>query len=615
DGHTTAFENSIERLEKNVVDRLGVVSVEIDEKGGRIVEVIDSRLQDINHILTDARRDLDATLHGHAGELGQSLVSHISQISEELDSRLNQMERIIREGGGNVTRELAAAGELAAETIESRGALIVRELAQKRDELTQALQDSHASLNRALDEGAHDSIRSLIGMNEKIRHEMPGVLEKLGATNASLHDIIDQTGGGLIHLERELGERVHEFHTALTDLSGKVQELSSISSDTMRDAHQIVSALEARQLGLNQSAQKLAESQRALDVAFDQRKESLAQFVAVLDTKRYEFERAMEGFVHSMAHSIDVVESRAQDVGGVISATTDQAAQLIEQRFADVRAAAENERAQTAQSLRMAFSEATDEINRLFSETQKKFQGATGEIRGLAKEIHEEIEATREELRKGATELPREAAEQSAAFRRVVADQVKSLADITDMMSRTGRSLEAADTPVRRSQEPARVDQTKPRMSPPPIPQRAKSEPQGGWLSDLLERASRDDSVARAPIHNGTALERLTVDIARLVDDVAVSEVWRRYQRGEKGGLFNRRLYTQQGRQTFEEISRRYRVDHNFRMAMDQYIRNFEEKVVETTRNDRDGSRTLALLTADAGKVYTMLGHAAGRFD
>jgi hypothetical protein len=48
---------------------------------------------------------------------------------------------------------------------------------------------------------------------------------------------------------------------------------------------------------------------------------------------------------------------------------------------------------------------------------------------------------------------------------------------------------------------------------------------------------------------------------------------------------------------------------------MDQYIRNFEERVVETTRNDRDGSRTLALLTADGGKVYTMLGHAAGRFD
>ena len=452
-------------------------------------------------------------------------------------------------------------------------------------------------------------------MNEKIRQEMPGVLEKLGATNASLHEIIDQTGGGLIHLERELGERVHEFHKALTEVSGKVRELSSVSSETMQDAQEIVTALEARQLGLNQSALKLAESQRALDIAFDQRKESLAQLVAVLDTKRYEFEHSMEGFVDSMAHSIHAVESRAQDIGGVISVTTDQAAQLIEERFAHVRAAAENERAQTAQSLRIAFSEATDEINRMFSETQKKFQGVTGEIRGLAKEIHEEIEATREELRKGATELPREAAEQSAAFRRVVADQVKSLADLTDMMSRTGRSLEAADAPTRRSPEPPRVDQSKPRMTPPPIPQRVKSEPQGGWLSDLLERASRDETATRGPIHNGAALERLTVDIARLIDDVAVAEVWRRYQRGEKGGLFSRRLYTQQGRQTFEEISRRYRVDPNFRTAMDQYIRNFEERVVETTRNDRDGSRTLALLTADAGKVYTMLGHAAGRFD
>lgn len=615
DGHATAFEESIERLEKNVVDRLGVVSLEIDEKGSRIAETIDARLQDINQILSDARSELDTTLRGHAGELGHNLVDRISQISEELSVRLSQMEHMLHERGGSVTRELEAAGNLAAQTIESRGALIIRELAQKRDELTHALQESHASLNLALDEGAHDSIKSLIAMNEKIRQEMPNVLEKLGVTNASLHEIMDQTGGGLIHLERELSERVYEFQQALTEVSGQVRELSSISGETMQDAHKIVAALEERQVSLSQSAQKLTESQRALDLTFDQRKSSLDQLVLVLDAKRSEFERSMGGFVDSMVRSVHAVESRAQDIGGVISVTTDQAAQLIEERFAHVRAAAENERAQTAQSLRVAFSEATDEINLMFSETQKKFQIATGEIRGLAKEIHQELEATREELRRGASELPREAAEQSAAFRRVVTDQVKSLADLTDMMARTGRSIETADTPSRRSSEPARIDASRARMTPPPIPQRAKSEPQGGWLSDLLERASRDESVAPAPINNGGALERLTLDIARLVDDLAVSEAWRRYQRGEKGGLFSRRLYTQQGRQTFEEISRRYRVDQNFRTAMDQYIRNFEERVVETTRNDRDGSRTLALLTADAGKVYTMLGHAAGRFD
>ncbi len=100
-----------------------------------------------------------------------------------------------------------------------------------------------------------------------------------------------------------------------------------------------------------------------------------------------------------------------------------------------------------------------------------------------------------------------------------------------------------------------------------------------------------------------------------MVDDREVEDVWRRYQSGEKGGLFGRRLYTAQGRQTFLEIGRRYRIDPELHATIDQYIRNFEELLVETSRGDLDGSRTLALLTGVTGKVYTMLGHATGRLD
>jgi hypothetical protein len=100
-----------------------------------------------------------------------------------------------------------------------------------------------------------------------------------------------------------------------------------------------------------------------------------------------------------------------------------------------------------------------------------------------------------------------------------------------------------------------------------------------------------------------------------MVDNAAVAELWRRFQRGEREGLFTRRLYTAQGHQTLEEIRRRYRADPDFRGTIDHYIRNFEELLSETGRNDRDGGKTLDLLTGEAGKVYTMLNHAAGRIE
>jgi hypothetical protein len=111
------------------------------------------------------------------------------------------------------------------------------------------------------------------------------------------------------------------------------------------------------------------------------------------------------------------------------------------------------------------------------------------------------------------------------------------------------------------------------------------------------------------------ALDSLTLDIARMVDNAAVAELWRRYQRGEKGGLFGRRLYTAQGHQTFEEIRRRYSVDQAFRATADRYVTHFEDLLIETSRGDHDGSKALDLLTGDAGKVYTMLSHASGRFE
>jgi len=99
-----------------------------------------------------------------------------------------------------------------------------------------------------------------------------------------------------------------------------------------------------------------------------------------------------------------------------------------------------------------------------------------------------------------------------------------------------------------------------------------------------------------------------------MIDHEATAALWERYQRGERG-LGNLRLYNAQGQKAFEEIRNKYRNDPEFRQTVEHYIHEIERLLGEVSRGDRGPAVARNYLTSDTGKVYTMLAHAAGRFD
>jgi len=185
-------------------------------------------------------------------------------------------------------------------------------------------------------------------------------------------------------------------------------------------------------------------------------------------------------------------------------------------------------------------------------------------------------------------------------------------------------------------------------MSPPAAPARRAEAPslspaqagggRTGWLSELLTRASQEaeplarevppreappretpsrdapSEGARPERHTIEALDSLAVDIARMIDHDAAAELWDRYNRGERN-VFTRKLYTMQGQKAFEEIRRKYRSERDFQRTVDRYIGEFERLLEEVSRDDRGQAVARTYLTSETGKVYTMLAHAAGRFD
>ena len=103
-------------------------------------------------------------------------------------------------------------------------------------------------------------------------------------------------------------------------------------------------------------------------------------------------------------------------------------------------------------------------------------------------------------------------------------------------------------------------------------------------------------------------------NIARYIDHEAAVSVWDRYYRGDQN-VFSRKIYSTQGQIAFDEARRRYRSERTFREAVDRFTETFEKDLQQIGREDRDGSMIRAYLTSDSGKAYTLLAHAADRFE
>ena len=284
--------------------------------------------------------------------------------------------------------------------------------------------------------------------------------------------------------------------------------------------------------------------------------------------------------------------------------------------------------------------------------------------------MQRELDATRTELRKGILELPQETAESAAQMRRVIVDQIEALAELNRIVARHGRGLDAVEpgapphragaratacrtaaaprarsgggdwacrrcltppaAPTRRAEAPSlspagprarqphrlAVRSAHPRLGgagarPPRNRAREPAPREPAPRETMLDTGRGDEQPQR---HGIDSLDSLAVDIARMIDHDAAAELWDRYKRGERN-VFTRKLYTMQGQRAFEEIRRKYRADREFMATVDRYIAEFERLLDEVSRDDRGQVVARTYLTSETGKVYTMLAHAAGRFD
>jgi len=674
---TDAIVRSAADAERKLVGMSSEVSRNIVGKANEINTALTQRVEDMAKILDEKSSSLISTLSTKGDQFAGQVERITEQTVKAIDSKgfvfsqtmmdkSEEIARLINDASLNataaVTRTLGQMQEGAHGVTEAAKSNIARTLEELQRATKGAIEESKQT--------AAATVAEMMETHTMLRSDSTALFERLREANILLQEVLSGAHENMSSIEHTMATRVSEFVTAMTDLSSKTgattskveQHLGTFNTVTGRvlgDLGDLADQFNSHGQTLADAVALLEDGNRRTDESITQRQANVATLVSTLDARAEDFGQRLQRFSTLLEESLQSATGRAREIAGMIAQTSHDSVQTIEQQYELVRRTSEEERARTSEALTTVYDEAFSQVQGVFTESTARFGEVMQGMKQMAAEMQQELEATREQLRRGILELPQETAENTAQMRRVIVDQIEALAELNRIVARHGRALDAVE-PTRRDVEqlyasgggraqarPVRADIASSQQQPPArditgAPTRRAGPPtlspvpggkddnkgrNGGWLSELLTRASRDTDAAAAQGSPGEApraedgaresiesLDALSVDIARMIDNGAAADLWERYKRGERGA-FTKRLYTGQGQRAFEEIRNKYRSDPEFRQTVEHYIHEFERLLDDVSRGDRGPAVARNYLTSDTGKVYTMLAHAAGRFD
>jgi len=635
---------------------------------------LESRLTAVSSGASDVLKqnagEVERTLLGVSAEVVRSG----SELARILDAKSGNFLVAFGDRGQRFATDVDRVTKEAVQSIEAKGLSFTKTMLDNSQDLARLINDAastaSASVTRSV-ENLHAGAKSAIEQSQQtaaaavsevmethnmLRHDTTALFERLREANVLLQEVLSGATANLGAVENTLSGRVKEFVITMNQLadrsgatSSKVEEqiesFRGVTSNVLREITAVAEQFDEHGRALASAAELIDGSNRRTEQALAERRGSMENLVGHLDGKAQELDQRLMRFATLLKDSFEAAEGRARDIAQVIAESTAEGSRAITSQYELVRSTSQEERQRTGEALRGLYEQATGETQGLFRQVSERFAEIVRDMKGMAGEIQHELEKTRAEVRRGVLELPQETAESTAQMRRVIVEQIDALAELNRIVARHSHAIETAE-PMRRGvrdelvagggrSEPrpaARLEVVGGGRSAPVAPPRrpegpAAPPPQGdgrngrdardGWLSDLLARASRDEEGGgkeRPARHALESLDSLSVDIARMIDHDVAGELWDRYKRGERN-VFTKRLYTMQGQKTFEEIRKRYRGDRDFKQTVDRYIGEFERLLEDVSRDDRGAVVARTYLTSETGKVYTMLAHAAGRFE
>ncbi|HSQ05023.1 MAG TPA: hypothetical protein VLN59_13350, partial [Burkholderiales bacterium] len=662
-------------------------------------EAIRTSASDAERTLVGVSGEVARNFIGKADEIATAVSQRTNEMTTILSEKSSGVVAAITEKGEQFTRDVTSATDQAVKAIEERGFAFTRTMMDNSSEIsgmintageaatsavTRTLNELNDVTQKAIaqsKETATSTVKEMLETHTMLRADSTTLFERLREANIMLQEVLSGAHENMGALENTLMLRVSEFVTAMNevaastgDATGRVEtniaNFRDVTTQVVTGLGQLARQFDIHGRDLAKTVEVIDRSNQRTEDSVNERRVQLDSLIATLDIRTEDLEKRLSRFSGLLDESLEAASTRAREVARLVSEASAEGTRAISEQYERVRENAEGERQRTAEAMRAIYEQTAGDTQTLFRSANERFAETVQGMKQMAAEMQRELEATRGELRRGVFELPQEAAESAAQMRRVIVDQIEALAELNRIVARHGRSLDTVEParrvreeptlavvggrneapprnelPLRNDSPPRPVQRTETASFAPPArrteapsPTPTPIAPGRGWLTDLLNRASREEgepprefpreptresvrepapargNEERTPRHTIESLDSLSVDIARMIDHDAAADLWDRYKRGERN-VFTRRLYTLQGQQAFDEIRKKYRADREFKQTVDRYISEFERLLDEVSRDDRGQVVARTYLTSETGKVYTMLAHAAGRFD
>jgi len=637
----------IDDKSSGLLGALTAKSQEFAVEVGRVTEHAVKAIEVKGFTFTQTMMDNSEQIARLINEASHAATGAVSQSLQQLQSDHSSATQTTSEAVARSVKELRETAEMATQGASKTIARTLREL---QDSTQAAVEQSKQSASAAVSE--------ILETQNMLRSDTTALFERLREANILLQEVLSGAHENMSEIESTLVTRVADFVSAMNEVAQKTGTANSevernitgfqtMAAQTISDLTQLATQFDAHGRSLAEAVALIDTSNRRTEGAITERRNSLQQLIATLEEKSNDLEQRLTRFASVLDESLEGATDRAREIARLTADATTGGARAIAESFESIRSNAEDERKRTGEALHAIYEEANSESNTMFAQAAQRFADVLQGLKSMASEMQHELETTRAELRRGVLELPQETADSAAQMRRVIVDQIEALAELNRIVARHGRGMDAVEPAIRRAEpmnaglrrvmhdEAAVLTNGGPsaptiggrRAEAPPVsPAQPAVGGRAGWLSELLTRASQEPEPAEPAVREAPqegpraersgidSLDSLAVDIARMIDHDAAAELWERYNRGERN-VFSRKLYTPQGQRAFEEIRKKYRSDRDFTRTVDRYISEFERLLEEVSRDDRGQVVARTYLTSETGKVYTLLAHAAGRFE